>query len=133
MSLAVRVTHRRASRTLRFGGESRRFPGTYQSRTCIHNGSPSVLLQPEIERRRTRVILQLGRSLAMRKSRKIYTPVEKAAILLRHLIDQAEKVSRRKSGGRGVSGGKGVRRKRGGKGVRNRYQRNRLLCPSSAA
>src|SRR3954468_20621575 len=46
-----------------------------------------VLLQPEMERRPTRVILQLGRSLTMRKTRKNYTPVEKVAILRRHLID----------------------------------------------
>jgi transposase-like protein len=46
-----------------------------------------VLLQPEMERRPTRVILQLGRSLTMRKPRKNYTPVEKVAILRRHLID----------------------------------------------
>src|SRR4051812_46033891 len=48
---------------------------------------PSVLLQPEMERRHVRVILQLGRSLTMRKTRKNYTPVEKVAILRRHLID----------------------------------------------
>jgi len=48
----------------------------------------TVLLQPEMERRPTRVILQLGRSLTMRKSRKNYTPVEKVAILRRHLIDR---------------------------------------------
>src|SRR6476659_687954 len=47
-----------------------------------------VLLQPEMERRPTRVILQLGRSLAMRKPRKNYTPVEKVAILRRHLLDR---------------------------------------------
>jgi transposase-like protein len=47
-----------------------------------------VLLQPEMERRHTRVILQLGRSLTMRKTRKNYTPVEKVAILRRHLIDR---------------------------------------------
>src|SRR6476659_4333335 len=47
-----------------------------------------VLLQPEMERRPTRVILQLGRSLAMRKPRKNYTPPEKVAILRRHLIDK---------------------------------------------
>src|SRR5438552_11363241 len=41
-----------------------------------------------MERRPTRVILQLGRSLTMRKSRKNYTPVEKVAILRRHLIDR---------------------------------------------
>src|SRR3954471_9209726 len=41
-----------------------------------------------MERRPTRVILQLGRSLTMRKPRKNYTPVEKVAILRRHLIDQ---------------------------------------------
>src|SRR5436305_8841463 len=46
-----------------------------------------VLLQPEMERRPTRVILQLGRSPTMRKPRKNYTPVEKVAILRRHLID----------------------------------------------
>jgi transposase len=46
------------------------------------------LLQPEMERRPTRVILQLGRSLTMRKPRKNYTPVEKVAILRRHLIDR---------------------------------------------
>src|SRR5205807_2422402 len=46
-----------------------------------------VLLQPEMERRLTRVILKLGRSLTMRKPRKNYTPVEKVAILRRHLID----------------------------------------------
>src|SRR6185437_7824134 len=40
-------------------------------------GFKGVLLQPEMERRPTRVILQLGRSLAMRKPRKNYTPVEK--------------------------------------------------------
>src|SRR5258706_14549343 len=40
-----------------------------------------------MERRPTRVILQLGRSLTMRKPRKNYTPVEKGAILRRHLID----------------------------------------------
>src|SRR5947208_3257810 len=51
-------------------------------------GSPIVLLQPEMERRPTRVILQLGRSLTMRKPRKNYTPVEKVAILRRHLIDR---------------------------------------------
>src|SRR3954467_9139165 len=50
--------------------------------------SRSVLLQPEMERRPTRVILQLGRSLTMRKTRKNYTPVEKVAILRRHLIDR---------------------------------------------
>src|SRR5882757_2041569 len=47
-----------------------------------------VLLQPEMERRPTRVILQLGRSLTMRKPRKNYTPVEKVSILRRHLIDR---------------------------------------------
>lgn len=47
-----------------------------------------VLLQPEMERRPTRVILQLGRSLTMRKTRKNYTPVEKVALLRRHLIDR---------------------------------------------
>src|SRR3954471_5329554 len=41
-----------------------------------------------MERRPTRVILQLGRSLTMRKPRKNYTPVEKVAILRRHLIDR---------------------------------------------
>ena len=46
-----------------------------------------VLLQPEMERRPGRVILRLGRSLTMRKPRKNYTPVEKVAILRRHLID----------------------------------------------
>src|SRR6478609_5994751 len=48
----------------------------------------AVLLQPEMERRPTRVILQLGRSLTMRKPRKNYTPVEKVAILRRHRIDR---------------------------------------------
>jgi transposase len=47
-----------------------------------------VLLQPEMERRPTRVILQLGRSLTMRKPRKTYTSVQKIAILRRHLIDR---------------------------------------------
>src|SRR5438132_11668236 len=63
----------------------------------IHSGPGSswprtprtrVLLQPEMERRPIRVILQLGRSLAMRKPRKNSTPVEKVAILRRHLIDR---------------------------------------------
>src|SRR5262249_10271497 len=40
-----------------------------------------------MERRPTRVILQLGRSLTRRRPRKNYTPVEKVAILRRHLID----------------------------------------------
>src|SRR3954468_24430434 len=47
-----------------------------------------VLLQPEMERCPTRVILQLGRSLTIRKTRKNDTPVEKVAILRRHLIDR---------------------------------------------
>src|SRR5215467_4284417 len=50
-------------------------------------GCDPALLQPEMERRPGRVILQLGRSLAMRKPRKNYTPVEKVAILRGHLID----------------------------------------------
>jgi len=33
-------------------------------------------------------MLQLGRSLTMRKPRKNHTPVEKVAILRRHLIDR---------------------------------------------
>src|SRR5512135_715579 len=41
-----------------------------------------------MERRPIRVIVQLGRSLTMRKPRKNYTPVEKVAILRRHLIDR---------------------------------------------
>ena len=47
-----------------------------------------VLLQTEMEKRHARVILQLGRSFTMRKPRKNYTPVEKVAILRRHLIDR---------------------------------------------
>ena len=46
-----------------------------------------VLLQPEMEKRHVRVILH-GRSFPMRKPRKNYTPVEKVAILRRHLIDR---------------------------------------------
>jgi transposase len=53
-----------------------------------HGGHRFVLLQTEMERRHSRVILQLGRSLTMRKPRKNYTPVEKVAILRRHLIDR---------------------------------------------
>lgn len=41
-----------------------------------------------MERRPTRVIRQLGRSLTMRKARKNDTPVEKVAILKRHPIDR---------------------------------------------
>ncbi|WP_406700876.1 hypothetical protein V5E97_18985 [Singulisphaera sp. Ch08] len=47
----------------------------------------SVLLQMEMERSPTRVILQLGRNLTMQTPGKNDTPVEKFAILRRHLID----------------------------------------------
>ncbi len=60
---------------------------TYYFVVGIGTNTYPVLLQPEMERRPTRVILQLGRSLTMRKPRKNYTPVEKVAILRRHLID----------------------------------------------
>jgi transposase-like protein len=67
------------------GQENDKPPGIKGELIIVH--SLGVLLQPEMERRPIRVILQLGRSLTMRKRRKNYTAVEKVAILRRHLID----------------------------------------------